>query len=554
LRNLFYIAIIAISLPACNQQQDKKPPTPSRDFQAAEYYDYYGIKDSAFYYYNKVITNSGDSLEKGTAYFKMGLRQLEAGDFYSAQESLLSSIKTLDEKNTKHHSNISADYNTLANATLALKDYESAIHYYNLSSRFAPEGDPKLYLLNNLGVAYQKKGDYAKAITVFDSAVGQPTKDTSLKAKLISNAARTRWLANRDFTTLPDFMVALNLRRLIRDSGGINASFAHLSDYYTDKQPDSALYYALKRFEVAQRLGEPSNRMEALSQLAKVSPPDDTKRYMEQYIKLDDSLNNVRSRDRNQYVLIKFDAEKSKADNLILQEHIVRQRLMIWGTALLAGLLIFAIFAWTRARRKRLRRESENAMRELRLKTSRKVHDVVANGLYRIMNDLEHRETIEKEPLLNQIEGLYEKSRDISYEQEPVEYEEYDQQIHQLVNSFSNDHTKVIIVGNQKPFWDKVSASSKYELQLVLEELLVNMQKHSRAENVIFRFTEEKDTGYIIYKDDGTGFPSGFQFGNGLNNTVNRIKSINGEINFDKSSGKGVNILISFPLTSSKND
>jgi tetratricopeptide (TPR) repeat protein len=555
LRNLFYIAFIAIfAIVGCEKQKEKKQATPSRDFQAGEYYDYYGASDSAFYFYNRVINNSRDSLEKGTAYFKMGLRQLEAGDYYAAQESLLSSIKTLDEKNKTHYSNISADYNTLANATLELKDYESAIRNYNLAFKFAPDGDPKLYILNNLGVAYQKKGEYSKAISVLNSAVEQKTADTSLKAMLISNLARTKWLDDPNFIAQRNFMAALTLRRAIKDSAGMNASFAFLSDYYTNSRRDSALYYAVKRFEMAQRLGDPSNKLQALSQLGKLSPPDETKQYLEQYIKLDDSLSNVRSRDRNQYVLIKFDAEKSKADNLILQKHVIRQRLIIWGTVLFAMLLILGLVLVARARRKRLKRDAENSIRESSLKTSQKVHDVVANGLYRIMNELEHRETIAREPLLNKIEELYEKSRDISYEQLPQDSEEYDQQIYLLVTSFANGQTNIFIAGNEKAFWNKLSSSQKRELKLVLEEVLVNMRKHSRAKNVVFRFREQNGTGYISYKDDGLGFSPGLKFGNGLNNTVNRIKSINGQINFGESSKDGVSILVSFPLTSFNND
>ncbi|HEU4473020.1 MAG TPA: hypothetical protein VFR58_18140, partial [Flavisolibacter sp.] len=130
MRPEFTVIIIGIIvICACNQQGDGGKKSPSRDFQFAEYYDYYGRRDSAFYFYNRVVSSSTDSLEKGTAYFKMGLRQLEAGDFFSAQESLLSSIKTLDENDASHYGNISAAYNTLGNATLELKDYKTAIEY-----------------------------------------------------------------------------------------------------------------------------------------------------------------------------------------------------------------------------------------------------------------------------------------------------------------------------------------------------------------------------------------------------------------------------------------
>jgi signal transduction histidine kinase len=166
------------------------------------------------------------------------------------------------------------------------------------------------------------------------------------------------------------------------------------------------------------------------------------------------------------------------------------------------------------------------------------------------MNELEHGKAIDKEPLLNKIEGLYEQSRDISYDYMPGDSAEYDKQIHQLLTSFANEHTKVIMIGNQQTFWNKITTSQKHELQLVLDEIMVNMQKHSQAKNVVIHFKHENGTVFINYKDNGIGFSQGVKFGNGLNNTVSRIKSLNGQISFGNSGGDGVSISISFPLES----
>lgn len=544
------ISIVLFVLAGCSQAPNKKPTTPTRDFQFAEYYDYYGPRDSAFYYYNRVVGNSQDTIEKSTAYFKMGLRQSEAGDFYSAQESLLSAIKSLDEDDPSHFGNLSAAYNTLGNATLALKNYDAAIHYYRLSSRFTVDNDPQLYILNNLGVAYQRKNDYHKAISVFDSAINRPTFDTSLKAKLISNLARTKWLADSTASVLPDFMKALNLRMAINDSAGINASYAHLSEYYEKTKPDSALYYAQKWFDLAERRANPTNKLEALEQLAKLSPVDKANQYLEQYIKLNDSLNEVRSADRNRYALIRFDAEKSKADNLVLQQQVSQQRLITVSTAVLTALVVGVLLFWTRARRRKIKRDAENAVREAKLKTSQRVHDVVANGLYRVMNELEHREQIDRDHLLNEIEDLYERSRDISYEHESSEVKDLHKEIYDLASSFVTDRTKVFFISDDELFWTRVSPSQGRQLELVLKELLVNMQKHSQATKVVIHFRQENGSGKIRYSDDGVGLPGDIEFGNGLRNTVNRIKSIKGEIIFDRNSEQGLSILIKFPFIS----
>lgn len=557
MKDLLYIPVVFTIwiLIGCDAKNEAKKAIPSKDYQWGAYYDDYfpDKRDSAFYLLNRVVNNSEDSSEKADAYFRMGRQQLFAGDHYSAQASFLSSIKTLDENDTAHYNTLAADYNALGNAALEVKDYQPAIDNYRLASKFATNDDHKLYILNNLGVAYQKQGNYKKSASVFDSAANNNTLDTSIKAKIISNFARTKWLADSAYNPLSEFMYALTLRLLKNDSVAINASFAYLSDYYEKTRPDSAYYYALKRLEVAKKLDDPGERLEAFNQLIKVGPINQTKQYSDQYIQLNDSITNARSKDRNQFALIRVGAEKSKADNLQLQKHVSNQRLTIWGTVLLAILAIIALVVRARIRRNKLKQESENAIRNARLKTSQKVHDVVANGLYVIMNELEHNKTIDKEPLIARIEGLYEKSRNISYEEDSSGSNvDYDGQIHDLFNDFTNDETDVIAVGNQQTFWNRITEAKKNELLLVLNEIMVNMKKHSGANSVVIQFKQENNKGFICYNDNGCGFPSGFEFGNGLKNTVSRIKSLNGEVIFGKSEKDGASITISFPLESDK--
>jgi signal transduction histidine kinase len=154
---------------------------------------------------------------------------------------------------------------------------------------------------------------------------------------------------------------------------------------------------------------------------------------------------------------------------------------------------------------------------------------------------------------MTRIEELYERSRNISYEEiSPATNVDYDNQVHELLNDFTNEQTKVFVVGNQPSFWDRVTGSQKHELLLILSEIMVNMKKHSRANSVVIRFTNENNIGFIYYNDNGRGFPSRLEFGNGLKNTVSRIKSLNGEIIFGKSEKDGAAITISFPLEPDK--
>jgi tetratricopeptide (TPR) repeat protein len=546
--------------------QSQKKPLKRADFDSAYYLFYYNKWDSALVMFNQYINKADDTLKKGKAYSYIGEMQSGIGDFYGAQQSLLDAVKTLDPLNEKHHEEIGITFNLLGNVSLNLKQYDEAIKFYDSAMIFSKGTDYSFEVVNGKATALQKKGSYTEAIAIYDSILALKPVEQLLVARVTDNRARTKWLQNPGYPALPEFQRALKIRR--DSSLDLNASYAHLSDFYARSNSDSAFWYAQKMYALATENQSSDDILEAIDKIIRLNnSPAVKQQWYERYKTLNDSLLFSRDTTRNRFALIRYGVEKSKADNLALsfevekkrvdnlelQQDNTRQRLLIYGVSVIALAIIFCLWIWYSKRRKRLKLEAENAIRDSKLKTSQKIHDVVANGLYVIMNELEHGKAIEREPLITKIEGLYEKSRDISYEEiRSGNSVSYNNQIHDLLNSYANEQTKVFIVGNQETFWSKIISSQKHELQLVLNEIMINMKKHSHAKNVAIVFKQEDSKAFITYKDDGVGFLTGHKFGNGLNNTVSRIKSIHGAINFEKNEKGGVSISISFPLESSK--
>jgi signal transduction histidine kinase len=77
---------------------------------------------------------------------------------------------------------------------------------------------------------------------------------------------------------------------------------------------------------------------------------------------------------------------------------------------------------------------------------------------------------------------------------------------------------------------------------------MVNMKKHSGADNVVIKFGSAGNEAWINYFDNGVGLPQNHILKNGLKNTGNRIKEISGAITFDSHPGKGLDIYITFPV------
>lgn len=536
----------------CESSQSQNSVAKYTDYDHGYYFYCYQKWDSAFLMFNRYLNNPTDTLKKGKAYNYMGQMQWNAGDLYGAQQSLTGVITTLNPANEKHHEDLGYAYNLLGNVSLNLKLYDEAIGFYNKAIIFFKASNFGLEVVNGKATAFQKKGDYKNAIAIYDSILTLKPADQSLVARVIDNGARTRWLQDAAYPALPEFRSALKIRADSQYSLGLNASYAHIADYYARLNPDSAVWYANKMREKASENQSPDDLLEAIDKLIRLNnSPALKEHWYEQYKILNDSVQLSRDTTRNRFALIRYDVQKSKADNLVLQQHITRQELIMCGLIATAAAIIILLSILYNKRRKRLKQESENTIRNASLKTSQKIHDVVANGLYGIMNELEHGSTIDKEPLMNKIEVLYEKSRNISYEHIPSDtVVDYDNQIHHLLTSYASDKTKVIVVGNQQTFWSKISGSEKQELQLILNELMINMKKHSQAKNVAIIFKQEHNKGIINYKDDGVGFNADIKFGNGLSNTVSRIKYFNGKVNFEKSDRAGVSITISFPLQS----
>jgi tetratricopeptide (TPR) repeat protein len=490
--------------------------------------------DSAFYYYNEVVTGSQDRLEKARAYNRMATIQFNSGDHFGSQETATESQKLLDEKLEADHPYLLSNYNLLGRSYLEQKNYDAAVSCFSKASELQGKGQVNATLLNNLALAYQNKKDFNQAKRLFQLAIDSSKNDTLNYARALSNLERTKWLEDSSYYASPELLKALNLRDIKKERRGLNASYGHLADYYFRSRPDSSLFYAKRKFSVAQ---SPDDILDAIEQITRVGTPRDTKEYSVIYYRLRDSLDRARNTARNQFAAIRFETEKNKSDNLRLQRNNFRQRVYIY--AIIAGfiLLVFVGVTFYLRRKRRIEKEAADRIRDSELKTSKKVHDVVANGLYRIMADLEHRDSMNKDAILDEIEVLYEQSRDISYEKSISHDPDYALQIHRLLSTFGTNKTKVLIVGNQEKLWRKITLRQKTELEYVLQELMVNMSKHSRAQNVVIKFTDEGDLLNIHYKDDGIGLLATTGHGNGLQNTENRIKSLGGSIIFDGISG-----------------
>jgi signal transduction histidine kinase len=506
-------------------------------------------KDSAFLYFNRLAENSKDKQQVGLAYYNMALLQSYAGDHYGAQESLTLSFQSLDENRPEDRAYLATDFNELAMTSFNLQEYAASLAYCKRALELTDDPALLQFIFTNQGNAYQRLKKYEQALMSYRQVIKFTDKKNTVYARGLTSLATTKWLRNSKYNAAPELHAALAIRVKLDDTWGLNSSYAHLADFYGKTNADSALFYARKMFVVAERLQSPDDKLEAIQKLILYVSPAAIKPFYLQYQGLSDSIAAVRKAAKNQFALIRYEVEKNKAENLKLQKANTEKKYQLVFVLVLAVISAAVGFFWYRRRKWLQDLDKQNAVDETRQKASKRVHDTLANNIYLIMKRVQHDAELDRVSLVDDIDEVYQRARDISYEITQRPDENFHESISGLLSSFATDDLKVILVGNSKELWEKVEHVYIVELKYVLQELMINMKKHSGASNVVIKFQKLSDHYLISYFDNGTGIPTGTPQKNGLKNTGNRIKEIGGEITFDSQMVKGLQIQISFPTT-----
>ncbi|SMG44482.1 Histidine kinase-, DNA gyrase B-, and HSP90-like ATPase [Sphingobacterium psychroaquaticum] len=560
--NYCYLFVLLFLFFACSNKKETPYVKTLNNpfFDQAYIYLEDGKSDSAFLFFEKakqLFLEQKDSLGVGNCLVNMAIVQQERNDYFGAQETALSALNYLKAQDTSHRVYLSSNYNNLGRATRELKEYPKAIQFFKQAIRFADDSAHIRIYTNNIGLVYHDMEDFPSAIAAFKEALKGEEVGTNAYARVLTNLSKAMWLDDPGYNASNDLRRALTMRIENKDFWGQNSSYATLSDYYSQTKPDSASYYAQLQYNTAKKNKSADDQVKALQRLIRLQSVDSTKVHFETYHRLSDSMQQVRAAAKNQFALIRYEVEKNITDNLRLEKEnaekatrLIRQRIVSMGFGVLLVLVVTGGILYYKKRKERLKQDALNNIKANQLKTSRKVHDVVANGIYRVMTEIEHKEELDREGILDKLEDMYHKSRDISYEAEGEDLSQkpFNEQVTDLLKSFASGSHRVLIAGNESTVWQAVASNVKEEIRHVLQELMVNMKKHSEANSVVVRFQRTDDCLKIHYQDTGIGLPDDVVYGNGLTSTGNRIKNMRGAITFASEGGKGLRVEVAIPL------
>ncbi|MGX5684557.1 tetratricopeptide repeat-containing sensor histidine kinase [Chryseobacterium cucumeris] len=467
--------------------------------------------------------------------------QKNRGDFLGAESTLVEALKMMKENDESLY----ALYDTMANLKLNQNQYPQAIEWYDKALSVKIESEQKrLSILNNKSVAVYKSGKYKQALNILQKLNLSSLSDLNLKNRIKDNIEYIKWLDTNNTDAQTNIENILKLKLENNDLWGANSSYAHLAEINKKSNPEKSLYYAKKMLDIAQINKSPEDRLEALEKIIYVDKPADINNHFRIYKNLSDSIQASRNDYTNKFAFIKYENTKVKAEKAEKEIQLLWQYILL---GLLIALLIIIIILYKK-RQKKLEQEKEIEVKNTQLKMSKKVHDVVANGIYQVMTKIENQEDFDRDKALDELEFVYEKSRDISYDKIGEE-KEFSKVISELIASFNNDSVKTFTAGNSPAIWESVSPTVKEEVYQMIRELMVNMKKHSRASHVAVKFEKTNNVVEIQYKDNGIGIPGDLVYKNGLRNAASRIETINGTLTFETKIEKGLKVNLSFPVS-----
>lgn len=512
--------------------------------EKAEKYYYSGDYNNAYIEYFKIKSLcKEDQADKIVyAYFRLADILNKTGDYSECETTATEAFKYFEK--CKKQVYINAIYNCLGINYLHLKDYKNSLLFYNKALINSSSVINQLTVKNNIAVVYLQKGNNAKAVEILQSIIEHDSlkADKVEYARALDNLGYAKFKLN-DSSDLKDLAESYKIRMSENNDFDITASLMHLSEYYLNQKPKLSIQYGLKAYQAATRVNNPDDRLEALDFLIKNASGNEFKKYYRIHSSLNDSIINVRQSAKNQFAKIKYDFK----DNL--QKYELQKTKSYLYLALLILISVLASFIIV-AIRKRNREKIKTISYETETRIAKKIHDELANDVFNALTFAESQnlnDPNKKEALLDNLDTIYNRTRNISRENSEIQTDsQFDQQLTDLLLQYQNDNVRVIIQDFSTINWDDIKKEAKIAIYRVLQELMVNMKKHSECTFVILKFSNLKSHIEIEYKDNGKGAEM-LNSKKGLQNAENRINAIKGTITFDFETEKGFKASIKIP-------
>ncbi len=515
--------------------------------------------DSSLYYYNAITApelpenlpsaisfytrkkqqdlSKNDTLNAIRNLRLLAMGEFKIGDNYDSENHIVEALDLIEAmalKDTLINARVGL-YNQLGRIYRASRNHPAAQNSFNNALAIAKKTKDSIIILNNKANIYKDELDYKNAIDIYTLLYQKSvlTQDSIQIALVLDNLGYVQSKTNAP-EALGNLKKALDIRKNKNYLVGLHSSNSHLAEYYLDRNDTSqARTYSQNALNLANTINSSSLKLDALSLFIRL----DKNPFVNEYKRLADSISNVKQLAENKNAYLKYNVaeeQKKTQASQLLQEVESRKRLIYQFLALF---ILMALIASYFIFRYRYRKAKIEEVYKTETRIAKKVHDEVANDMYKVMTSLENNPGIDN-GVLDDLERIYSKTRDISRENSAIDLnQDYGLQLNDLLLSYKNQNVTIVTRNLSKIDWKDVSEIKKTAIYRVLQELMTNMRKHSMASSVALVFTQVGSKIAIKYRDNGIGCELFKK--NGLQNTESRIASINGTISFESKKNDG---------------
>ena len=566
LRSPFFYFFIVLFLFSCEEKKSLNPKTESIRKEALilrnmaiENIDKQNF-NTAFYQFNKskkLYETIKDSANISYILIRIAEIHQINGDYYGSKEIVTEALPYIKKKGVY----TASVNNMLGVADKELSLYDDALFYYKLAANEHTDPLLKLGSIQNMAAVYIQQKKYDKAIFILDSVSNKISEN---KTQLKSKATR---LDNLGYAYFKNGMAekglhlmneGLQIRKETNDNYGSIESYLHLADYYSKIDLQKSDEHALAAYNVATKLNSVDERLEALQILISNDNSPKINQYTQHYFSLNDSIIKVRNKFKNKSAKIKYDSQKEKDENEKLRLEKAENQLalqrdkylkIVFGIISAFLLLLIAILV----------RYFKNKNKAIEFKTSyntetriaKKIHDELANDVFNVIAFTESQplsaETT-KENLLQKLDDIYSRVRGISKENNSIDTGlDFTQSIKEMLSTYQTKERNVMVTNLESVEWEVIDEVKKITISRILQELMVNMKKHSQANLVVIKFDSDPKSIFINYMDNGIGCEKTKIAKNGLQNIESRLNAIKGNIEFDTEPDKGFRAKIEIP-------
>ncbi|KAB1153711.1 ATP-binding protein [Flavobacterium luteum] len=553
--------MLTVLLVAVSCKKEAKPIATSK--LTSEFYTLFNKAEilyknqdysKAFYCYNKTKL-IGEALNDNNkivySLMQMAQIQREQSD-YSGSEATATEAISLFNKETH------IEYQTIIYSTLGINymdsyDYEDGLKYFQLALSTTNYPLDQAIIKNNIANLCTKKKEFKKAIALLLEVLKQKEVlgNPETHGVVLGNLGYAYFQAG-DPSGIHYLKQSLSIRLKDKNDFYTTASYFNLAKYYEPRNSSLAKNYALKAYELATKINNAEDRLETLGVVLKNSDGNEFKKYSLIHLSLSDSLTKAKQIAKNQFAKIKYDATQTKLENATLklnEERINNRNTLLYTTLISSFILSMLLYFLIRSKHKR---ETLNTSYTTETRISKKLHDELANDVFYAISYAETKDlSVEnnKEKLLQALDTIYARTRNISRENSTIDTGiNFVPYLKELISSYSGNEVNILVNGLDTISLDTIDNNKKIIIYRTIQELLVNMKKHSQATLVVYTFKNIKNKIQIDYSDNGVGIAmNAINLKNGLQNVENRIDAIKGTLTFDNRTRKGFKVSFSIP-------